>query len=67
MADTAYSERKSSKVLQVLTSYNKEPGGLWPFSHVVMLFGVSCVPVAYEETVAAELLLLLFLSFSHKA
>lgn len=67
MADTTCSERKSSKVGHVLTSYTKELGGLWPFSHIVMLFGGLRVPVAYKETVAAELLPLLLLSFSQTA
>lgn len=67
MADTAFSEKKSSKVGQVLISYTKELGGLWPFSNVEMLFGVWCVPVAYEEIVAAELLPLLLLSISQPA
>lgn len=62
MADTACSERKSTKVGQGGTSYTKELGGLWPFSYVVMLFGVLCVPVAYKEISAAELLPLLLLS-----
>lgn len=47
MAGTACSERKSSKVGQVLTSCPKEHGGLWHFPQAAMLLG--CVVCSYGE------------------
>lgn len=58
MADTAFLKGNPLKRNKPSPRIQKS-WGLWPFSHVVMLLGVLCLAVAYEEIVASELVPLL--------